>query len=120
MFDFDNQSAAFFCVDTIKYYSIPNVPSGLEAVSYTHLRAHETEADLVCRLLLEKKKETVPWLFFPRSDWRVLQRSRPTHAMHGGTRMTTDPRIPTMPGRSTSGFHLRGCKHAKSSTTSIW
>ena len=25
------------------------------AVSYTHLRAHETEADLVCRLLLEKK-----------------------------------------------------------------
>ena len=27
-----------------------------EPVSYTHLRAHETEADLVCRLLLEKKK----------------------------------------------------------------
>ncbi|VTU49176.1 hypothetical protein AMBR_DPAELIID_02803 [Lacticaseibacillus rhamnosus] len=27
-------------------------------VSYTHLRAHETEADLVCRLLLEKKKKT--------------------------------------------------------------
>ena len=26
-----------------------------ETVSYTHLRAHETEADLVCRLLLEKK-----------------------------------------------------------------
>ena len=26
----------------------------LVAVSYTHLRAHETEADLVCRLLLEK------------------------------------------------------------------
>ena len=25
----------------------------LEPVSYTHLRAHETEADLVCRLLLE-------------------------------------------------------------------
>ena len=28
-----------------------------EAVSYTHLRAHETVLDLVCRLLLEKKKE---------------------------------------------------------------
>ncbi|WDT36911.1 hypothetical protein PVA38_12425 [Streptococcus pneumoniae D39] len=28
----------------------------LEAVSYTHLRAHETVLDLVCRLLLEKKK----------------------------------------------------------------
>ena len=25
-------------------------------VSYTHLRAHETSQDLVCRLLLEKKK----------------------------------------------------------------
>ena len=28
------------------------------AVSYTHLRAHETVLDLVCRLLLEKKKKT--------------------------------------------------------------
>mgnify|MGYP003378741846 CR=1 FL=1 len=27
------------------------------AVSYTHLRAHETVLDLVCRLLLEKKKQ---------------------------------------------------------------
>ena len=27
----------------------------LMAVSYTHLRAHETVLDLVCRLLLEKK-----------------------------------------------------------------
>ena len=29
---------------------------GVGAVSYTHLRAHETVLDLVCRLLLEKKK----------------------------------------------------------------
>ena len=28
----------------------------LSTVSYTHLRAHETVLDLVCRLLLEKKK----------------------------------------------------------------
>ena len=27
-------------------------------VSYTHLRAHETGRNLVCRLLLEKKKNT--------------------------------------------------------------
>ena len=27
--------------------------AGLDAVSYTHLRAHETSPDLVCRLLLE-------------------------------------------------------------------
>ena len=26
-------------------------------VSYTHLRAHETGRNLVCRLLLEKKKK---------------------------------------------------------------
>src|SRR5665648_1008781 len=30
--------------------------SSIVAVSYTHLRAHETRHDLVCRLLLEKKK----------------------------------------------------------------
>ena len=30
----------------------------LESVSYTHLRAHETVLDLVCRLLLEKQKHT--------------------------------------------------------------
>src|SRR5665811_2446106 len=29
---------------------------GVNSVSYTHLRAHETVLDLVCRLLLEKKK----------------------------------------------------------------
>ena len=31
-----------------------------KAVSYTHLRAHETDSYLVCRLLLEKKKKSMP------------------------------------------------------------
>ena len=31
-------------------------PLGAEPVSYTHLRAHETVLDLVCRLLLETKQ----------------------------------------------------------------
>ena len=31
-------------------------PHNMMPVSYTHLRAHETVLDLVCRLLLEKKK----------------------------------------------------------------
>src|SRR5665811_2523269 len=31
--------------------------SPIGPVSYTHLRAHETVLDLVCRLLLEKKKK---------------------------------------------------------------
>src|SRR5450756_2750800 len=33
------------------------VEASLKTVSYTHLRAHETRHDLVCRLLLEKKKQ---------------------------------------------------------------
>ena len=35
----------------------PWVYNSFCAVSYTHLRAHETVLDLVCRLLLEKKKQ---------------------------------------------------------------
>ncbi|CZR83236.1 hypothetical protein CDFC105_43948 [Clostridioides difficile] len=35
-----------------------DAPAALGPVSYTHLRAHETRHDLVCRLLLEKKKNT--------------------------------------------------------------
>src|SRR5450756_3000166 len=31
--------------------------AAIAPVSYTHLRAHETRHDLVCRLLLEKKKK---------------------------------------------------------------
>ena len=33
-----------------------SVTGNPEPVSYTHLRAHETPEQLVCRLLLEKKK----------------------------------------------------------------
>ena len=35
---------------------ISNNFDNAESVSYTHLRAHETLMNLVCRLLLEKKK----------------------------------------------------------------
>ena len=38
------------------YYSSMAQGCSLAAVSYTHLRAHETDSYLVCRLLLEKKK----------------------------------------------------------------
>ena len=37
-------------------FLIRQLPEHLEPVSYTHLRAHETDSYLVCRLLLEKKK----------------------------------------------------------------
>ena len=38
---------------------IPTSQLGCVPVSYTHLRAHETDSYLVCRLLLEKKKYAV-------------------------------------------------------------
>src|SRR5659263_705930 len=41
----------------IMLYKPDNVVTTMKAVSYTHLRAHETRHDLVCRLLLEKKKK---------------------------------------------------------------
>ena len=37
---------------------------GVYTVSYTHLRAHETVLDLVCRLLLEKKKQNAVVLIY--------------------------------------------------------
>src|SRR5678815_2494230 len=36
-------------------FRIPYEQRDINAVSYTHLRAHETPEHLVCRLLLEKK-----------------------------------------------------------------
>ena len=44
------------CIKSANEDDIIKLFQTYEAVSYTHLRAHETEADLVCRLLLEKKK----------------------------------------------------------------
>ena len=41
--------------DTFRMQHAESV-TGTVAVSYTHLRAHETSLHLVCRLLLEKKK----------------------------------------------------------------
>ena len=47
-------SASQLITENIILYSLRNIMP----VSYTHLRAHETVLDLVCRLLLEKK--TIP------------------------------------------------------------
>ena len=41
-----------------------NIGGDSAPVSYTHLRAHETVLDLVCRLLLEKKKTQDTTLYF--------------------------------------------------------
>ena len=41
-----------------RLYSFLGLTVGVNPVSYTHLRAHETVLDLVCRLLLAKKNTT--------------------------------------------------------------
>ena len=42
----------------IAHGACTGVPNGVRTVSYTHLRAHETVLDLVCRLLLAKTNHT--------------------------------------------------------------
>ena len=61
---FDAQAAASFNVaiagaDLAKLNTFIGGVTNLNPVSYTHLRAHETVLDLVCRLLLEKKTSDI-------------------------------------------------------------
>ena len=52
-------AAALSPGETVLRNASPNyMVQDLCAVSYTHLRAHETVLDLVCRLLLETKNNT--------------------------------------------------------------
>src|SRR5450759_1592041 len=44
------------CITAQLKQSPVKIKVAVESVSYTHLRAHETRHDIVCRLLLEKKK----------------------------------------------------------------
>ena len=48
-----------------------------QAVSYTHLRAHETVLDLVCRLLLEKKNKNNIHSFHPAITHQPITHSTP-------------------------------------------
>eukprot|EP00657_Telonema_sp_P-1_P009199 TRINITY_DN3379_c0_g1_i2.p1 TRINITY_DN3379_c0_g1~~TRINITY_DN3379_c0_g1_i2.p1 ORF type:complete len:203 (+),score=43.06 TRINITY_DN3379_c0_g1_i2:111-719(+) len=50
----DVLNSTWFLDCMVFYLALALIP-----VSYTHLRAHETVLDLVCRLLLEKKKKKI-------------------------------------------------------------
>src|SRR5665648_1196110 len=54
-------SNSYFCITKLnKLTSFDTIclnKHPINSVSYTHLRAHETRHELVCRLLLEKKKK---------------------------------------------------------------
>ena len=54
-----------YAVASVQFSSIED---NILAVSYTHLRAHETGRNLVCRLLLEKKKKR-------KKQWNPLFKS---------------------------------------------
>ena len=61
----DQAQEDLFCAIANDEYRTPHSMPGwyysdqrlFEPVSYTHLRAHETGRNLVCRLLLEKKNK---------------------------------------------------------------
>ena len=53
------------------------------SVSYTHLRAHETVLDLVCRLLLEKKKREHPHCDGPATHKSIAAET--AHKQHDTT-----------------------------------
>ena len=55
-FDDQSQIILYFKIDKSGNIYVSNDEVTIP-VSYTHLRAHETVLDLVCRLLLEKKKK---------------------------------------------------------------
>ena len=57
-----------------------------DPVSYTHLRAHETRHDLVCRLLLEKKK--ILSLIHISETPRQAEISSPRSCVQNKTRLT--------------------------------
>ena len=50
--------ASPFGISNLANTNVVSVQDRLISVSYTHLRAHETVLDLVCRLLLEKKNKS--------------------------------------------------------------
>ena len=54
--------AYFLCTSKINKKDLLRnaISNDFDTVSYTHLRAHETDSYLVCRLLLEKKRNPNP------------------------------------------------------------
>ena len=53
--------AGYICYegDPLESWRVPSDATDVKSVSYTHLRAHETGRNLVCRLLLEKKNKKI-------------------------------------------------------------
>ena len=60
-----------------------------EPVSYTHLRAHETVLDLVCRLLLETKKKHITNILTQHPNY-TYKYTKPQQQKHSSTEIHTN------------------------------
>ena len=62
----------------------------LNAVSYTHLRAHETVLDLVCRLLLEKNKQNTTHACYHFTNSNIQTQRRSLYSSLQKSTLTSD------------------------------
>ena len=68
--------------DIARQLGLPAAARAVGAVSYTHLRAHETVLDLVCRLLLEKKNTSVDNRIIPDRNTNTATQQLSTRYRH--------------------------------------
>ena len=74
-----------WCATSTRTHS-PGSPNRRDhSVSYTHLRAHETVLDLVCRLLLEKKKKKTT-----KDELRIAKQQEYNSMLHTHTYTTAN------------------------------
>ena len=112
----DHQRAPLKC----SFYKIPPLPKGFQRpAAPSHLMVQGVRTVLEClNLILLPEGITAQ---SPKQHITYRQRNEISRCvgggsanfMHGRSRMTIDPRITTMPGRSTSGSHGPGrhCVH---------
>ena len=83
----------------------------MEVIAASGLAEAPQEGD-ACLLRLSAAEAAIPWMSPFALDVRqgdgTVDGGGALNIMHGRSRMTIDPRIPTMPGLSTSGFHRPG------------
>ena len=97
----------------LQFFQIITNNTQEEQSATQHLPTSHLLSLLICRSRTsgEQEQSFIYTALLVRPIWRGGGRC--TQFVHGRSRMTLDPRIPTMPGRSTSGFRQPGthCLH---------
>ena len=98
-------------VITQEYRSEFTVNTPAEGGGWSWVVRQTTSPPLQGGCVLIQCRDEACWVFIDHADKGVGRGC--TQFVHGRSRMTIDPRIPTMPGRSTSGFDQPGrhCLH---------